>query len=137
MFHRRKVLIENTTHPITKDASEETYLHNGNVLYAQKQYEAAILEYDKAINLSPTLVEAYYKRGNAKVELRQYFEAISDFDKVIRIAPEFENVYNARGISKVELGHPEDAKRDFKTALDLAEKKGDEKLMAQIKPMLS
>ena len=63
--------------------------------------------------------------------------AIPDFDEAIRLNPNFTQAFYSRGKVKAALGHHEDAERDFKTALDLAEKKGDEKLMAQIKPMLS
>ena len=42
------------------------------------------------------------------------------------------NAYNNRGNGKRRLGRIDDAQRDYQTALDLAEKAGDEELKSEI-----
>ena len=45
------------------------------------QYEEAIADYDKAIELDHKYIDAYYNRGNAKANLERHEEAIADYDK--------------------------------------------------------
>lgn len=49
------------------------------------QIESAIKDFDKAIELDPSLAEAYYDRGLAYSELNQYEKAIKDYDKAIEL----------------------------------------------------
>ena len=58
--------------------------------------------------------------------------AISDFDETIRLNPNDAKSHANRGNAKRELGLADDAKRNYQTALDLAEKAGDEELKSQI-----
>ena len=54
-----------------------------------KEYEGAIKDYDKAIELDPNFAPAYHNRGIAKYELKQYSEAIADYDKAIELDPNY------------------------------------------------
>ena len=74
--------------------SAQSYLDKGNTLYDQGDYEAAILAYDKALDLNPNLPSAYFKRGYVKYEIGQYSEAISDYDEAIRLDPNHTTAYN-------------------------------------------
>lgn len=52
-----------------------------------KDYEGAIADYDKALELDPQDTGAYFARGNAKYNLKDYAGAITDYDKAIKLAP--------------------------------------------------
>ena len=102
--------------------SAESHLDTGSALSDQGDYESAISEYNKALDLNPSLTIAYFtyfKRGNAKDKIELYFEAISDYDAAIRLRLDDAGAYNNRGIMKVKLGHPETAITDFDEAIRL------------------
>jgi tetratricopeptide (TPR) repeat protein len=95
------------------------YNQTGNAKYNLGQYEAAILDYDKAIQIDPNYKIAYSNRGLAKNNLGQYEAAILDFDKAIQIDPNFKNAYNNRGFAKNNLGQYEAAILDFDKAIQI------------------
>lgn len=61
----------------------EDYLKRGNLKYENKDFQGAIEDYDKAIELNPNLAGAYYKRGIAKGRLKEYDSATIDFNKAV------------------------------------------------------
>ena len=69
--------MENINNANGNAKSAESHLNKGNALFDQGDYESAISEYDKAINLNPNSAFAYFKRGNAKNKIgpisRGYF----------------------------------------------------------------
>ena len=56
-----------------------------------KQYDAAIKDYDKAIELAPKYAVAYVNRGNAKAILNQYAAATRDYQTALRLARQANN----------------------------------------------
>ncbi|WP_293089677.1 serine/threonine-protein kinase [Okeania sp. SIO3B5] len=64
--------------------------------------KAAIVAYDKAIQLNPNEEEYYYKRGNAYYNLENYPQAIADYSKVINLNPSHVNAYFNRGTVRYE-----------------------------------
>ena len=63
------------------------YFNNGNTKLHLKEYQGAIKDYNKAIELNPDSEGAYYNRGLAKQNLEDYNGAIEDFTKTIEINP--------------------------------------------------
>jgi len=53
-----------------------------------KQYDSAVLAYDKAIALDPEYVWSWNNRGDAYANLDKFPEAIADFEKAIELSPE-------------------------------------------------
>ncbi len=51
-----------------------------------KQYDAAIKDYDKTIELDPKFALAYVNRGDAKVDLNQHAAATRDYQTALRLA---------------------------------------------------
>jgi len=62
-------------------------------------FDQAIICFDAAINLDPTLAAAYYWRGYAYLNYppMDIGRAMADFNKVIEIAPDFVDAYMRRG----------------------------------------
>ena len=52
-----------------------------------KQYEKAINDYNKAIDLNPDYVSAYNNRGTAYFSLGEFEKAIEEYDKAIELDP--------------------------------------------------
>ena len=66
-----------------------------------KDYNGAIADYTKAIELNPNYANAYYNRGISKHNLKDYNGAISDYNKAIEIDPNYANAYYNRGFQNI------------------------------------
>ena len=97
----------------------EQYFNQGNEKRDQKDFEGAIRDYDKAIEINPQYAYAYNNRGLSKNNLGQYQEAIKDYDKAIEINPQYAMAYNNRGVSKQNLGQYQDAIKDLDKAIEI------------------
>ena len=101
-----------------KDAAEK-YFTSGLKKHEQGDFEGAIADYNKAIELNPKDVRAYYNRGVAKKTLKQYKEAIADYDKAIELNPEDAQAYYNRGNAKHHLKQYKEAIADYDKAIEL------------------
>ena len=97
--------------------SAETYMLWGNAKSKIGEYESAISDYYKVIQLQPDDAEAYHNMGLAKINLEQHFDALADFDIAIRLKPEYARAYSNRGIVKAQLGQFADAISDLDSAI--------------------
>ena len=84
-----------------------------------EQYERAIADYDKAIEISPDLPEAYNNRGNTYNRNSQYERAIKDFDKAIELKPDYADAYNNRGLSYSLIKETQRALFDYDKAIEI------------------
>jgi tetratricopeptide (TPR) repeat protein len=87
--------------------------------YVSKDYEGALKDYSREIEMNPGDANAYYNRGSIKKELRDYAGAIADFNKVITIDPNYFKAYNNRGNTKALLKDYEGAIEDYTKAIEL------------------
>ena len=88
-------------------------VENGN-------YQEAIANYTRAINLDSSFSEAYRYRGIARCYAKNYYEAIPDFDIAIKLDPEDAASYNGRGAVYEELHILKVAIQDYAKAVELA-----------------
>src|SRR6266545_1417224 len=75
----------------------EKYYRRGLDYRKQGQYEQAISEYNKAIELNAQFSDAYEQRANVYYDQQKYDLALVDYDKAIQINPQFVVAYNERG----------------------------------------
>ena len=89
------------------------YLNRAFDNYIIQNFEAAISDYSKVIELSPSNAEAYHYLGNCYAHLKQDEKAIGYFNKAIELKDYkyIDSVYNDLAISYIMLG-------DFNHALD-------------------
>lgn len=99
-------------------------------LTGDKDLEAGISAYDRAIRLKPGYAEAYANRGEVKAALGRHHEAIADYDEAIRLQPGYGEAYGNRGIAKADLGLKDEARKDIEASLELARKAGNPELAA-------
>ena len=59
----------------------------GATWFARREYDKAIADYDKAIELNPEYAHAYVMRGNTWGVKKEYERALSDLDKALSISP--------------------------------------------------
>lgn len=96
------------------------YSNRGDNYLNSENYDLAIAEYTKAIELDPSLSSLYYNRGLAYSLKGTYDLAIDDYTKSIEIEPNYANSYNNRGRAYFLLGQYEKALPDCEKALSLA-----------------
>ena len=79
-----------------------------------KNFDKAIEDYQKAINVDPKSYSAYYNLGNAYQDIgnvtrdkKQYLLAIDSYSKAIELKPDFVQALNNRGSCYIKSGQYE------------------------------
>ena len=80
------------------------FFNRGNAKYRLRDYQGAIADYTKAIQIDPQDAFSYVNRGNAKKGLGDHQGAIADYSKAIEINPQDAFAYKNRGIAKELVG---------------------------------
>lgn len=100
--------------------SPDSFFKNGNAKYQLKDYNGAIKELDRAIELKPGFVHAYHTRAMCYGELKQYEKALPDFNKAIELDPNFKNAYlNRAYYVKMNTGNYSGAIEDYNKFIEL------------------
>jgi tetratricopeptide (TPR) repeat protein len=89
------------------------HLKAGRKHLIQKEYEAALLEYNQAINVAPQMGEAYYRRGCVYRAMGNLALALADFDRAIERDPRLPAALLDRGKIRTENGDLDAALDDF------------------------
>lgn len=88
-----KEIVKETMKEIKNTASYES---RGFSYFAKDQYDLAIADFTKAIDLDPNLLAAYYNRGVAYFDKGQYDLATTDFTKAKDLGLKGKGAYNIR-----------------------------------------
>ena len=98
------------------------YLERANQQFNQKEYQAALENYNLAIQHYPTLAEAYYNRGLVKRIICDHESAIQDFSIATILKPKMFLAYYYRGLTYYELGDYPYATANYTHAISLNSK---------------
>jgi len=105
--------------------SAQYWWGKGFVNAVKGNYETAISEYDRSIELYPLKGEVFYDRGNAKAQTKNYMGAIEDFTVAIKYLTDDAEKWKAyflRGRAKQEISDLQGAILDFTEAIALSPK---------------
>jgi type II secretory pathway component GspD/PulD (secretin) len=69
----------------------DAYYKQGYLYYLEKDYWAAVAEYDKAIALNSGMAKAYYWRGKTYYALKDYAKAKESIVKAINLSPHIDD----------------------------------------------
>ena len=83
------VQIRDKETPSVPQKTKEQWFEEGNTHYYVNEYQKAIADYDRAIQLDPQYAAAYNNRGNAYYDLKEYQKAIVDYDRAIELDSSF------------------------------------------------
>jgi tetratricopeptide (TPR) repeat protein len=95
------------------------YNKRGDAYYNKSQYDLAIKDFDRAINLNQNYADAYYNRGWAYLDSGNYEKALNDFNKTIDLNPQYTRAYNGRGRVYEKSGDLKQALEAFNKAVSL------------------
>jgi len=101
----------------SKDA--EIYNNRGFAYCEIGQYDQAISDFSKAIEINPRFAPAYNNRGAAYLYTAQYDQAISDLSKAVEIDPRLANAYNNRGWAYIKMEQYDEAVSDFDKTIEI------------------
>ena len=109
-----------------KARNYEYFFNRAQDKFELADYEDAILDYNKALELSPTeICLVYSMRGNAKRNLGDFEGAISDQNKALDFDPLYADGYFNRGIAKFKKGDFDGAIQDYSQVLKINPKDSD------------
>lgn len=115
--------VDNAGKPILENLDQSNdpgpYYHHGGVDCAKGNYDHAIVNLTKAIELNPNFAEAYNNRGIAYRKEGDYDHAIDDYTKAIELKPDFAKAYNNRGNAYSDKGDYTRAIADYTKAIKL------------------
>lgn len=95
------------------------YQKNGDSNFVKGDYDLAVVNYNKAIDLNPKEASIYLSRGLVYYNRKFYELAIADYSKVIEIDPEELMAYHYRGDSYERLREFQKAADDYKKIIEL------------------
>lgn len=96
-----------------------SFLDAGYYAFIARNYNAALTNVTRAIELNPRYPDAYNERGRIKWWLQDYSGAITDYDKTIALNPKCGGYYCNRGEAKITLKMVPEALADYNKAIEL------------------
>lgn len=95
----------------------EYYLMGNECVIKAKDYRAALANFDKALTLDPTLIDAWVRKGVTLVDINEPIEAMACFNEALRLNPlNFKALYN-RGKLRYENKDYDEAASDLAKAV--------------------
>ena len=101
------------------EPKNHAYLELGYESIVIEDYNSAIKNFNKAIEVDPESVEAYNMRGLVLGIMGDYSSALADFNRSIQIDPENAEAYKSRGITKLHLKQKAEGCKDLTQAARL------------------
>ena len=111
--------IEASPVPVKKEPDFSFYQNRANANFVMGEYDTAITDYNRAIELNPKEPDVYFSRGLAYFNKQSYTTAIADFDRVIELDPKEAMAYFKRGNALERTGNFERALSDYQKAVEL------------------
>lgn len=95
------------------------HLGKGTKHYDNGEYEQAIEEFKKAIEIKPDFYQAYHNLGLSYASLAQYQDAKNSFEKTIQIKPDSAETYKSLGKVCIALKNYDDSLFYYKKYTEL------------------
>jgi tetratricopeptide (TPR) repeat protein len=117
-------MVSMLTRLLAYDGIEENQLAvilawRGEAYRLMKQYENAIADFDRAVELDTDYAWAVANRGHTYRLLERYEEALADFDRAIELNPEYNWAIIGRGFTHQDMKRYKEALVDFNQVIEL------------------
>jgi tetratricopeptide (TPR) repeat protein len=99
--------------------SAEDFVNRGDVKKSNGDWDGAIADFTKVIELNPTFADAYFNRGFAKANKGDLDGAIADYNRAIELNPNYADAYYSRSYAKKAKGDQAGADADLAQAAKL------------------
>lgn len=106
--------------PGTNRAGVVDYLNDAERHVNSKDYDQALIDFERTLKLDPNNDLAYKGRSFVYYQLNRFEEALSDSNRSIELNPSSADAYVGRGYIYNALRMYDDALNDFNTAISLA-----------------
>ena len=93
----------------------EGFYVRGRLHEAGRQYDKAVADYSKVLEIDATATGLYQRRGEAYFKMGRIDESIADFDKFLQLVPRQEPQHWQRGISYYYAARYEDGRKQFES----------------------
>jgi tetratricopeptide (TPR) repeat protein len=104
---------------LTRDEAIEKYSKQGLTHFDDGDFEAAIADLTKAIELSPNSAEFHFSRGFVYHEAGELEQALANYDRAIVLNPNLAMAYSGRGVVYAERNDLQRAVADLTHAIEL------------------
>ncbi len=98
----------------------ELYVLRGKQYFTLHEFESAISDYNKALELDDRLDDAYFGRGMAKGRIGLVKQGIDDLTVYINRNPGSSVAYTKRGVRYIWVGDLKNARKDLTRAIELS-----------------
>ncbi|QMS87841.1 tetratricopeptide repeat protein [Nostoc edaphicum CCNP1411] len=105
------------THPHL--ISSQVFFRCGESYRSMEQYDKALQNFDRAIELYPQYLAAIANRGETYRLMERYEEALEDFNRAIELNPQDEWAIASRSLTHRSMERYEEALQDFNRAIEL------------------
>ena len=98
------------------------YFNRATVHRSDGHTIAALADYDRALELDPTLARALRGRAQVLIDEKRYGEALRDFDRLLELEPDQAITHAHRGLALMQSGRLHEAGHAFDRAIALGAK---------------
>jgi serine/threonine protein kinase len=103
----------------TQSENATTYLERGKTNNDADKLPEALADFNRAIQLQPTMAESYHERGQVRSKLNDKSGALADFNEALKLRPNWADAYYQRASVQDDLGNIAQAIVDLDKSLSL------------------
>lgn len=104
---------------LARDDLAAAYDYRGRALYAGRDFDGALADFDRAIRLKGDFAEAYFDRAEAHFAAQDFERALPDYGMAVRLRPTYARAYLYRGDTYFAMRQYAEAVPDYDKAIEL------------------